>query len=134
MTAHSGCAIWMRVVSLIAIGFGLMTNWEGGAVLFVDGAARQAAGHYVPFVLWFNFLAGFAYVVAGIALWRRQGWAGGLALGIALATALVFAAFGVYVMNGGAFEVRTMVAMVLRITVWLAIGTLAWRIQPGRTG
>ncbi|WP_425478346.1 hypothetical protein [Stenotrophomonas pictorum] len=60
MTAHSGCAIWMRVVSLIAIGFGLMTIWEGGAVLFVDGAARQAAGHYVPFVLWFNFLAGFA--------------------------------------------------------------------------
>ena len=43
MTAHSGCAIWMRVVSLIAIGFGLMTIWEGGAVLFVDGAARHAA-------------------------------------------------------------------------------------------
>ncbi|WP_147654192.1 hypothetical protein [Vulcaniibacterium gelatinicum] len=55
MTAHSERAIWMRVVSLIAIGFGLMTIREGGAVLFVDGAARQAAGHYVPFVLWFNF-------------------------------------------------------------------------------
>ena len=65
MTAHSERAIWMRVVSLIAIGFGLMTIREGGAVLFVDGAARQAAGHYVPFVLWFNFLAGFVYLVAG---------------------------------------------------------------------
>ena len=62
MTAHSERAIWMRVVSLIAIGFGLMTIREGGAVLFVDGAARQGAGHYVAFVLWFNFLAGFAYV------------------------------------------------------------------------
>ena len=72
MTAHSGCAIWMRVVSLIAIGFGLMTIWEGGAVLFVDGAARQAAGHYVPFVLWFNFLAGFAYVLAGVGLFLRK--------------------------------------------------------------
>ena len=124
----------LRGASVLAVLFGLMTLKEGGTVLFGGEAARTAAGAYVPFVLWFNFLAGFAYVVAGIALWRRQGWAAGLALGIALATALVFAAFGVYVMNGGAFEVRTMVAMVLRITVWLAIGTLAWRIQPGRTG
>ena len=39
------------------------------------GAARQAAGHYVPFVLWFNFLAGFAYIVAGVGLWMRRRWA-----------------------------------------------------------
>ena len=123
---------WLRGASVLAVLFGLMTLKEGGAVLFGGEAARTAAGAYVPFVLWFNFLAGFAYVVAGIALWRRQGWAAGLALGIALATALVFAAFGVYVMNGGAFEVRTMAAMALRTTVWLVIGALAWRMRPGR--
>ena len=88
MTAHSGRAIWMRVISLIAIGFGLLTLQEGGAVLFVDGAARQAAGHYVPFVLWFNFLAGFAYVIAGAGLWLRHRWAVWLAVVIAAATAL----------------------------------------------
>ncbi len=125
---------WLRGASVLAVLFGLMTLKEGGTVLFGGEAARTAAGAYVPFVLWFNFLAGFAYVVAGIALWRRQSWAAGLALGIALATALVFAAFGVYVMNGGAFEVRTMAAMALRTTVWLAIGALAWRMRPGRTG
>ena len=125
---------WLRGASVLAVLFGLMTLKEGGAVLFGGEAARTAAGAYVPFVLWFNFLAGFAYVVAGIALWRRQSWAAGLALGIALATALVFAAFGVYVMNGGAFEVRTMAAMALRTTVWLVIGALAWRMRPGRTG
>ena len=80
MTAHSGRAIWMRVISLSAIGFGLLTLQEGGAVLFVDGAARQAAGHYVPFVLWFNFLAGFAYIVAGVGLWMRRRWAMWLAV------------------------------------------------------
>ena len=123
---------WLRGASVLAVLFGLMTLKEGGTVLFGGEAARTAAGAYVPFVLWFNFLAGFAYVVAGIALWRRQGWAAGLALGIALATALVFAAFGVYVMNGGAFEVRTMAAMALRTTVWLVIGALAWRMRHGR--
>ena len=125
MTAHSGCAIWMRVVSLIAIGFGLMTIWEGGAVLFVDGAARQAAGHYVPFVLWFNFLAGFAYIVAGVGLWMRRRWAAWLAIVITVATALVFLAFGVHVALGGALERRTVVAMTLRTLVWAGIAAIA---------
>ena len=125
--------LWLHGASVMAVLFGLMTIKEGGTVLFGGEAARTAAGAYVPFVLWFNFLAGFAYVVAGVALWWRQGWAAGLALGIALATALVFAAFGVHVVNGGAYETRTMVAMSLRTTVWLAIGALAWRMRPGRT-
>ena len=125
--------LWLHGASVMAVLFGLMTIKEGGTVLFGGEAARTAAGAYVPFVLWFNFLAGFAYVVAGLALWWRQGWAAGLALGIALATALVFAAFGVHVVNGGAYETRTMVAMALRTTVWLAIGALAWRMRPGRT-
>ena len=127
MTAHSGRAIWMRVISLIAIGFGLLTLQEGGAVLFVDGAARQAAGHYVPFVLWFNFLAGFAYIVAGVGLWMRRRWAMWLAVAIAVASALVFLAFGVHVVLGGAWERRTAAAMTLRTLVWAGIAAMAWR-------
>ena len=127
MTAHNGRGIWMRVIALIAIGFGLMTIREGGAVLFYDGAARDAAGSYVPFVLWFNFLAGFAYVIAGVGLWMRRRWATWLAMAIAVATALVFLAFGVHVALGGAWERRTVIAMTLRTLVWTGIAAMAWR-------
>lgn len=127
MTAHSQRSVWIRLLSLLAIGFGVLTLKEGGAVLFVDGAARQAAGHYVPFVLWFNFLAGFAYVVAGIGLWLRRRWATWLALAIALTTALVFLAFGLHVALGGAWAHRTPVAMTVRTLVWLGIAVLARR-------
>ena len=127
MTAHSGRGIWMRVIALIAIGFGLMTIREGGAVLFYDGAGRDAAGSYVPFVLWFNFLAGFAYVIAGVGLWMRRRWATWLAMAIAVATALVFLAFGVHVALGGAWERRTVIAMTLRTLVWVGIAAIAWR-------
>lgn len=133
MTPLLNNSLWLRGASVVAVLFGVMTIKEGGTVLFGSEAARTAAGVYVPWVLWFNFLAGFAYVAAGLGLWWRQGWAAGLALGIALATALVFAAFGLYVVNGGAYETRTMAAMALRTTVWLAIGALAWRLRPGRT-
>ena len=127
MTAHNGRGIWMRVIALIAIGFGLMTIREGGAVLFYDGAGRDAAGSYVPFVLWFNFLAGFAYVIAGVGLWMRRRWAIWLAMAIAVATALVFLAFGVHVALGGAWERRTVIAMTLRTLVWVGIAAIAWR-------
>lgn len=115
------------VISLVAIGFGLLTIKEGGTVLFGDEVARAAAGNYVPFVLWFNFLAGFAYVFAGVGLWLRQRWAVWLAIAIAVATALAFAALGVYVYSGAAYEPRTVIAMGLRITVWGTIAAMAWR-------
>ncbi len=132
MTHPSKSTLWMRGAAVLAAVFGLMTIKEGGTVLSGDAAARAAAGAYVPFVLWFNFLAGFAYVVAAIGLWRRQRWVAWLAAGIAMATALTFAAFGVHVLAGGAYELRTVLAMALRTTVWLLITVLAWRQLPGR--
>ncbi len=124
--------LWVRVAGVIGALFGLLTIREGGAVLFVDGAARAAAGDFVPFVLWFNFLAGFVYVVAGTGLFYRQAWAVHTALGIALATLGVYTAFGVHVVSGGAYEMRTVVAMLLRSTVWCLIAAIGWRfIYPG---
>ncbi len=116
---------WIWAISLVAIGLGLLTIRAGGTVLFGNDAARSAAGHYVPFVLWFNFLAGFAYVIAGVGLWLERRWAAWLAVVVAAATALVFAAFGVHVLAGGAYELRTVVAMSLRTLVWTAIALIA---------
>ena len=64
--------IWL--ISAVAVVFGLLTIKSGGSVLFIDGVDRQAAGNYVPFVLWFNFLAGFFYIVAGVGLWLQKLW------------------------------------------------------------
>ncbi len=120
-----GFRIW--AISLVAVGFGLKTIKEGGMILFGGEAAHTAAGNYVPFVLWFNFVAGFAYVVAGVGLWLQQRWAVWLAVAIAAATVLTFAAFGVHVYSGGAYEQRTVIAMSLRSLVWVTIAAIAWR-------
>ncbi len=47
-----GPLIW--AISLVAVGFGLLTIKEGGTILFGGEAVRTTAGNYVPFVLWFN--------------------------------------------------------------------------------
>lgn len=116
-----------RATAIVALGFGLLTIKEGGTVLFGSEAARIAAGNYVPFVLWFNFLAGFVYVTAGAGLWLGRRWAVWLAIFLAATTAAVFAALGIHIYVGGAYELRTVGAMTLRTLVWTTIAALAWR-------
>lgn len=122
---HRGLLTW--AISLVAVVFGLLTLKEGGTVLFGDEAARIAAGNYVPFVLWFNFVSGFAYVVAGAGLWLQQRWAVWLAVAIAAAIVLTFAALGMHINSGGAYEQRTVIAMSMRTLVWAVIAALATR-------
>ena len=109
------------IVGVVATVFGLLTIFSGGTALFGGLEARAAAGNAVPFVLWFNFLAGFAYVFAGIAILVRNRIAFPLSVAIFGATLLVFGALLVHVLMGGAYELRTLIAMVFRTAVWLAI-------------
>jgi hypothetical protein len=111
----------MTVAAIVAIVFGLMTLQSGGAVLFGPAAAQRAAGEVVPFVLWFNFLSGIAYVAAGVGLWRMARWGFHVSAGLVLAIAVIFVAFGVHVAGGGAYEARTLYALVFRLVVWIAI-------------
>jgi hypothetical protein len=115
----------LTVAGVVAIVFGLATVASGGRVLFAGG--RPAAGNVVDFVLWFNFLAGFAYVATGAGLLAGRAWAAFLSALIAFATVAIFVAFGVHVLQGGPFEMRTMGAMVLRSAVWIVIAIMAWR-------
>jgi hypothetical protein len=117
----------LRATAVIAVLFGLATIASGGRVLFGSDAVRQTAGATVGFVVWFNFLAGFAYVVAGLGLWLGRRWAVPWAALIALATAMVFAVFAVHVWTGGAYELRTAAAMTVRLAVWAGIAWVGYR-------
>jgi len=126
-TVKSQRPVGIWIVSIIALVFGMLTIKSGGSVLFVDGPARAAAGNYVPFVLWFNFLAGFAYLLAGTGLFMQKHWAPLLSVLIAVATLLVFVFLGLHILNDGAYESRTIAAMSLRSFVWVAIVVFSYR-------
>ncbi len=124
ITYPRGLSVW--AISVLAVVFGLLTVKEGGLVLLGNAAARAAAGNYVPFVVWFNFLAGFAYVFAGGGLYMQRRWAMWLAVAIAISTAVVSAALGMVILSGDPFEQRTVFAMGLRTAVWVLIAGVAW--------
>ncbi|AKH99582.1 hypothetical protein IMCC20628_00863 [Hoeflea sp. IMCC20628] len=110
-----------RLVAGFALIFGVLTIVSGGRVLFGGPEAQAAAGKVVPFVLWFNFLSGFAYVGAALGIARHKDWARRLSAGLAVAIVAVFALFGWHIFAGGAYEMRTVGAMILRSAVWVGI-------------
>ncbi|MDP4031337.1 MAG: hypothetical protein Q8P60_00525 [Pseudorhodobacter sp.] len=78
-------------------------------------------------MLWFNFLSGFVYILAGLGIALRKPWGGTLATALALAIVAVFALFGWHVFRGGAYEMRTVGAMTLRAAVWIGIAVFLGR-------
>ncbi len=112
----------VKLAAGLAVGFGALTVVSGGSTLL--GAMEMGA--VVPFVLWFNFLAGFAYILGGVLLWRGSRWAFPVALAIAVATAAIFAALGLRIATGGAFEMRTVGAMTLRLGFWAGVALVAY--------
>jgi len=119
------------ILAAVAILFGLTTIKAGGAVLFADATARDQAGNYVPFVLWSNFIGGFLYVAAGISILVRSITALRLSILIATLAVATFAALGVHIFLGGRYEMRTVLAMLFRTTVWVVIGIILLKNKPG---
>ena len=117
---------WVGGLAIFAVLFGLLTIISGGSALF-NAEAQKLAGNYVGFVLWFNFLAGFTYVVAGVGLWRMQRWSMWLSFAIAAGSLFVLVAFGLYILTGDSYEMRTVAAMSLRTVVWLVISAVAYK-------
>ena len=115
---------WMAIAAIV---FGVMTALTGGRALFGGLESRADFGNAVPFVLWFNFLAGFVYIVAGTGLLQCRRWAVYTSLFVAVTTILVFVAFGVHVLGGGAFERRTIGALTIRSLFWIAVTIVSMR-------
>lgn len=124
-------APWRWAAGALAVAFGVATLVEGGHVLFGGPAARAEVGNVVPFVLTFNFGAGFVYVAAGVATLLARRSAVWVARALAIATLLVFGAFGVHVLSGGAYEPRTVIAMTLRSAFWIAQALALPRVLGG---
>jgi len=116
----------LKALAAVAIAFGVLTIVSGGRALFGGADAQAAVGNAVAFVLWFNFVAGFGYVLAGAGFWLGRRWATGVAAALAIGTAGVAIAFFVYVQGGGAYELRTVAALGLRLGFWLVLAGLAW--------
>ena len=114
------------VLSGVAIIFGVLTVYSGANALFGSTQAKAAAGNVVLFVLWFNFLGGFGYVLTASGLMLKRQWGVWGAMLLAVLTALVSLAFAMHIFGGAPYEQRTVVAMGIRLGFWSLVAWAVW--------
>lgn len=120
----------IKVLGGIAILFGIATIISGGRALFVFHAIADPTAKIVPFILYFNFAAGFAYIMTGFGLMLHRKWAPPFAVAIAVTTILVFIGLGTWIFAGKPYAMRTIGAMSLRAAFWFGVSLasiLRWR-------
>lgn len=107
-------------IAIAILIFGSLTIISGGRALFTE-AGIQSRGNIVPLVLWFNFLAGFLYVIIGIATLKLKTQAKKLSVALAVTNVFVLLYLLNHVYQGGLFENKTLVAMSFRTAFWIVI-------------
>ena len=113
-------------LAIVVAFFGGMTITSAGAVLSTNTGATLA-GDAVPFVVWFNFLAGFFYIAAALGVWRGAYWGVFLPAGLFLAYLIMDGFLFQHILSGGAYESRTVYAMAFRTVLWLFITVTTYR-------
>lgn len=117
----------LTAISLIAIVFGLITLVQGGRTLFTE-SGRAAMGEIVMPILWYNFIAGFFYIVAGALAFRAISGSRVLAALIAIGNGTALSYLAWYISQGGLYEQRTVIAMSFRTLLWVVLTALLFRV------
>ena len=107
-------------------GFGLLTLFLSGSVIFDLFGIRAKEGNYVLMVVLANFLSSFLYLFAAYGFLQGKKWT---ALLLSISGVVLLSAFAglmVHVNSGGLYETKTIGAMIFRITVTLVFAMLAY--------
>jgi len=118
----------LRYLGIAAILFGALTVFSGGRALWGSAEVQAAMGQVVHWVLWFNFCAGFLYMLTGWGLWHTQGtWAIWCSVALAALTTFFALALVWHVVQGRGYEVRTAAAMAFRLGFWVWVAFIGLR-------
>lgn len=116
----------IRTITLTGlILFTTITLFLSASILLDVFGISEQQGHYVPLVIWSNFLSGCLYTLSLIGLFSHKRWS---IIPMILALFILVGAFiGLFthILNGGQFENKTIIALFLRIilTLFFALGT-----------
>lgn len=110
----------------VLISFSLITLFLSSSIIFDLFGVREKQGNYVLFVVWANFISSIIYLLAAYGFIKNMQWTARL-LGIsAIILIAAFIGLSVHISSGGIYEVKTIGAMIFRITVTLVFALLAY--------
>ena len=113
------------LIAIVLAGFGLLTLFLSGSVIFNLFGIRAKEGNYVPFVVWANFISSILYLVAAYGLLKIKKWSVWLLVISAVILVAAFTGLKIHISEGGLYEGKTVNAMIFRIglTILLAVAS-----------
>ncbi len=106
--------------------FGALTVFMSSSVIFDLFGIRAKEGNFVPFIVWTNFFAGWAYLAAAYGFVTRQKWTAKLLGTFVVVLLVAFVALKMHIHAGGLYEERTVKAMMFRMTVTAVFAAIAY--------
>ena len=114
------------ILSTLLAGFGLLTLFLSTSVIFDLFGIRAKEGNYVLFIVWANFISAILYLAGAYGLIKQQRWPA-FALGASFLILIVaFIGLKSHISDGLAYEVKTVSAMIFRISITLVLTILAY--------
>jgi hypothetical protein len=120
-----------RLAALLAIIPGLLSIKEGGSVLL--GLVTKDYT-ILPWLVWYNVILGFTSAIVGIRLWRECAGGFNLATTILLLHSLVLIILIFLFAFKAPVSLISIMAMLFRTTVWIAIMVLLRRKGKEQAG
>ncbi|HCY39838.1 MAG TPA: hypothetical protein DHV48_00500 [Prolixibacteraceae bacterium] len=114
------------LLASILAAFGLLTLFMSTSVIFDLFGVRAKEGNYVLFVVWANFISSLIYLFAAYGFIKNTKWTA-LLLGISVIVLfLAFVGLFIHINAGGIYEIKTIGAMIFRITITMVFAILAY--------
>lgn len=105
-----------KIVLTILLLLGLLTLFLSSSIIFDLFEIREMEGNYFGFVVWANFISAILYIITALDFILRKKW-NWRYLGVSFVVLLIATiSFWVYVANGGIHEVKTIKAIIFRLT------------------
>lgn len=119
-----------RLFYYMALGFflifTLITLYLSSSLIFDWFGIREVQGHYLMFIVWVNFIASILYIIALVGFVRNKKWTWKVLGGVSVMIFSAFIGLLLHIDSGGAFELKTIRAVLLRFLLTTALAGLAY--------
>lgn len=104
----------LPITGTILLLFGLVTLFLSNFIFFGLFGLREVMGNYVLFVVIANFFCSILYLFASYGMFKNKRWTTQILIYTLLILVLTFIALMIYIVSGGLYEMKTIVAMTFR--------------------
>jgi len=118
--------IILKSSSLLVCVFGLLSMFKSLSIIFNLFHLREIEGHYVLFVVIANLICGIIYLCAGYGIFKEKNWTTNFLFIAAFILIFTFIVLVIYIISGGIYEEKTIIAITIRTFITLVFTLISW--------